>query len=120
MLNSFLLSINCSTFRVHSYILTPVFVFLVSLFPVTNVEAADKYGKVKHTYKNDLKISEIWAWSEGGLLHCDDKLDKGYTNVYEVKADINAYIYVEITTPDKNAIECAITDNKGKIVCEKK
>lgn len=100
--------------------LVMVFVFLVSLFPVTNVEAADKYGKVKHTYKNDLKISEIWAWSEGGLLHCDDKLDKGYTNVYEVKADINAYIYVEITTPDKNAFECAITDNKGKIVCEKK
>lgn len=100
--------------------LVMVFVFFVSLFPVTNVEAADKYGKVKHKHKIGIDCSEFWTWAEDGLVYRDNKLDKGYTDVHEVNADIDGYIYVEITTPDENAFECAITDNKGKIVYEKK
>lgn len=99
--------------------LVMVFVFLVSLFPVTNVEAADKYGKVKH--KNNLDdISEISTYNEGGLLLRENKLGKGYTDIYEMNVEKMVFLYIDITALDESAFECAITNNKGKIIYEKK
>lgn len=99
--------------------LVMVFVFLVSLFPVTNVEAADKYGKVKHKYKF-AELSEIPSFVEGGLVYSNNKLDKGYTDIYEMQTESNQYVFFDIITLDEGAFECAITDDKGKIICQKK
>lgn len=96
-----------------------ILVFLIELFPSTNVQAANKKEKIDHKYNME-DICFFVCYDGYPAKDGVNTLNKGHSNLYNFSCCREyTYVYFQVNASEKNAFEISILDKNNKEICKK-